>query len=288
MGDDSSATCSEISSDGNWREFFSSNDVNIGRLYRYVTLLLGMKPCQHEYKVMGLAPYGNLYHGQTSLDIFRKTNSVKGVQIVNETPLDDLYFTLKRELEGERFDGIAWGLQTFLEELLCEWTANICKQHDNANVVFSGGVAQNIKACKSILELPEVQKFWSGPISGDGSLGVGAAWIAHLRSSSTSPIQGISTVYLGGEFSKSDIEMQIKKSGINQRFQVINNVSQTQIVEWLIEGKIISRFSGRSELGQRALGNRSIIADAQNYAVLEKINTKLNTGIFGCLSRQVF
>ena len=53
----------------------------IGRLYRYITLLLGMKPGQHEYKVMGLAPYGLPYHGQRSLDHFRKYNKIKGIKI---------------------------------------------------------------------------------------------------------------------------------------------------------------------------------------------------------------
>ena len=275
MGDDSSATYSEISNDGTVTEFFKSNEVNVGRLYRYVTLLLGMKPLQHEYKVMGLAPYGNSYNGQSSLDIFRKINAVMGVDISNKTPLKDLYFSLKEALEGERFDGIAWGLQTYLEELLCEWTANICKKHDNGNVIFSGGVAQNIKACKSLIDLPEVENFWSGPISGDGSLAIGAVWLAHLKSSSKFPIRGLDTVYLGGSFSNSQIEEEIIKSKSSQKFKIIDNISQTQIVDWLIEGKIISRFSGRSELGQRALGNRSIIADARNFEVLEKINQKI-------------
>ena len=62
-GDDSSATFS-VFKDNVVKEIWSSNAVNLGRLYRYVTLILGMKPSQHEYKVMGLAPYGNDYHGK--------------------------------------------------------------------------------------------------------------------------------------------------------------------------------------------------------------------------------
>ena len=275
MGDDSSATYSEVSDGGAIIEHFRSNDVNLGRLYRYVTLLLGMKPGQHEYKVMGLAPYGTSYNGQTSLDVFRQINAIDGVEIKNETPLNDLYFSLKDALEGERFDGIAWGLQVFVEELLSEWVTNICRKHENGNVIFSGGVAQNIKACKALIDLPEVEQFWSGPVSGDGSLGIGAAWLAHLSSPSKSPIRGLSTIYMGESFSCSEIDKQIRTSKAEQLFSVEENVSQTQIADWLAEGKIIARFSGRSEFGMRALGNRSIIADARNFEVLDKINKKI-------------
>jgi len=275
MGDDSSATYSEITNTGKITEFFKSNDVNLGRLYRYVTLLLGMKPAQHEYKVMGLAPYGSQYHGQNSLDFFKKINKVSGTEIINEKLVKDLYFTVKDSLEGERFDGIAWGLQTYLEEILCEWVSNICKKHNNGNVIFSGGVAQNIKACKSIIDLPEVEKFWTGPISGDGSLAIGAVWLAHLKSSSKFPISGLDTIYLGTSFTNIQIEEHIKKNKTSQKFKIIDNISQTQIADWLIDGKIISRFAGKMELGQRALGNRSIIADPRNYEVLERINKKI-------------
>ena len=82
-GDDSSATVS-IAKNGLIKEVYKTNSSMLGRLYRYVTLLLGMKPCQHEYKVMGLAPYGTKYHGQKSLEHFRKYDKVEKHKLVNQ------------------------------------------------------------------------------------------------------------------------------------------------------------------------------------------------------------
>ena len=79
-GDDSSATIS-VANSKKINEIYRTNDAMLGRLYRYVTLLLGMKPGQHEYKVMGLAPYGQAYHGMKSLKHFEKFNIIKGTKI---------------------------------------------------------------------------------------------------------------------------------------------------------------------------------------------------------------
>ena len=70
QGDDSSATISKINQK-NIKEYWSSDEVNLGRLYKFITLLLGMRPSQHEYKVMGLAPFGTEYQGKRSLKVFR-------------------------------------------------------------------------------------------------------------------------------------------------------------------------------------------------------------------------
>ena len=93
-GDDSSATVSTVDANGSITEHWSSNKVNLGRLYHYVTLVLGMKPGQHEYKMMGLAPYGNSYHGKKSLDFFKSLHIVDGIEIVNTNKVKDLYFSV--------------------------------------------------------------------------------------------------------------------------------------------------------------------------------------------------
>jgi carbamoyltransferase len=273
-GDDSSATAS-IMENGKMKEIWKSNDVQVGRLYRYVTLMLGMKPGQHEYKVMGLAPYGNEYHGGRSLDFFRTINSVVGSEIHDNKVVRDLYYSVKDALEGERFDGLAWGLQTWLEELLCEWISNICKEYETDNVIFSGGVAQNIKACKAIMELPEVGQFWTGPISGDGSLGVGAAWIATREVAPDVEIKGLSTVYLGSEVSAEDVNSAIERRNIRKSYQLVEKPTPEMLAGYLESGLIAARFSGRMEFGQRALGNRSIMADPRRISSVERINQKI-------------
>ena len=176
-GDDSSATLS-IANKGKIEEKYKTNKASLGRLYRYITLLLGMKPTQHEYKVMGLAPYGNKYHGEKSLKHFRKYDKILKDKIINQNIFKDVYYSSKKALEGERFDGIAWGLQTYIEEMLLQWVENNIKKYKIRDVVLSGGVAQNIKAMQALIKSKNINSVWAGPISGDGSLAIGAAWAA--------------------------------------------------------------------------------------------------------------
>ena len=136
-GDDSSATFSSQCSNS-ISEKWSSNSVNLGRLYRYVTLILGMKPSQHEYKVMGLAPYGTEYHGARTLEFFNSLSYVEGHKILSTNIIKDLYFSVKTALEAERFDGIAWGLQEHLEQILVAWVENSIKETSIKDVVLSG------------------------------------------------------------------------------------------------------------------------------------------------------
>jgi len=274
MGDDSSATVSTIDG-GKIEEHWRSNDVQLGRLYRYVTLLLGMKPNQHEFKVMGLAPYGTEYNGRRSLEFFRRINSVVGTEIHDNKVVKDLYYSVRDALEGERFDGLAWGLQTWLEEMLDEWIGNNCRAHGIDNVIFSGGVAQNIKACKLLTENADIRQFWAGPISGDGSLGIGAAWLATRDFTPELEIEGLPNVYLGSESDAATIDAAIQRRRLKNGFQIIENPTSDDAAGWLERGLVLSRFSGRMEFGQRALGNRSILADPRDAKIVERINQKI-------------
>ncbi len=161
---------------------------------------------------MGLAPYGTEHHGKRSLEFFRTINRVSGIEIVNDELVPELYYTVRDALEGERFDGIAWGLQTWLEEILCEWVTN-CTQHFGVDsVVLSGGVAQNIKALQAIAELPNVKNLWAGPVSGDGSLAVGAAWLASRKLMPEVEIKTFPTVYLGTEYCADEVAKAINRN----------------------------------------------------------------------------
>jgi len=273
-GDDSSASVSTIENN-NITEHWKSNGVQLGRLYRYVTLILGMLPTQHEYKVMGLAPYGTEYHGKRSLEVFRKINTVVGNEIYDNKAFVDLYYSIKDALEGERFDGIAWGLQTYIEEILSEWIANNCKSHGINNVIISGGVAQNIKSCKKIMELPEVDKFWCGPISGDGSLAIGAAWLASTKFDPETDIKGLQNVYLGTAYDEKAIDEAVNKYSLRSDYHCVENPGNDLVAQWIDQGYVAARFSGAMEFGQRALGNRSILADPRIYKSVEHINNKI-------------
>jgi len=270
-GDDSSATVSIV--DNNIiLEKYKTNTAMLGRLYRYITLLLGMKPCQHEYKVMGLAPYGSQYHGQKSLEHFRQYDEVKGHELINKNIYDDVYYSSKDALEGQRFDGIAWGLQTYLEETLEKWVVNNIKKYNIKDIVLSGGVAQNIKALQVLIKNTNLNSVWAGPISGDGSLAIGAAWFA-VNHYSKDKIKGLETIYLGTEIPKQSADSAISK--ISKKYKIINNYSAEDVAKWIFSGLILARCEGKMEFGQRALGNRSIIADPRQHDTVERINTKI-------------
>jgi len=274
-GDDSSATVSTMDADGAITELWRSNRVQAGRLYAYVTLILGMKPCQHEYKVMGLAPYGTEYHGRRSLEFFRTVNRVAGTEIANDGNVPDLYYSVREALRGERFDGIAWGLQTWLEELMSEWVVANVRETGIANVVLSGGVAQNIKAVKALAALDEVEQIWAGPISGDGSIGVGAAWLATRMLDPQTELKGYTSIYLGTEHDAGAVDAAVRARKLNGGFNTVDGPTADQVAGWIAEGHVVARFSGRMEFGQRALGNRSILADPRRKGSVEKVNRKI-------------
>ena len=271
-GDDSSATLS-IFNKNKLKELYKTNDAMIGRLYRYITLLLGMKPGQHEYKVMGLAPYGQEYHGNKSLNHFRLFNKVSGTKIVNLKKFKDIFYSSKDNLLGERFDGIAWGLQKFTEEIISKWTKNSIKKFRINNIIFSGGVAQNVKALKDLFNIKNLKSVWSGPISGDGSLAIGAVWYASKKFDKKTKIDGLSNIYLGSSIKDSEIESNIKK--LKTKYKIIKNVDNKKIAKWLSQGLVVARCKGRMEFGQRALGNRSILADPRRLDTVERINSKI-------------
>jgi len=271
-GDDSSATISVVKN-YEIKEKYKTNDAMVGRIYRYITLLLGMKPGQHEYKVMGLAPYGTKYHGQKSLEHFRKFNKIKGYKIEKTKIFKDVYLSSRKMLQAERFDGIAWGLQQYVEEFIEKWTLNAIKKFKISDIIFSGGVAQNIKAMKHLISLDKIKSVWTGPVSGDGSLAIGAAWIATKKLDKKHKIKKMDNIYLGTEIKSSTLKKEILKSC--KKFKIVENIKNKKIAEWLSKGLIVARCRGRMEFGQRSLGNRSILADSRNYNNIDKINKKI-------------
>lgn len=279
IGDYSNGTVSIFSEDG--REELSSTDENhIGHIYQYMTLLLGMKPAQHEYKVMGLAPYANEYEAAKSREVFQPVLEVDGLDIVYDDEPEDLYFHFKDALEGHRFDGIAAGLQSWVEDLLAEWLENCYEETGLGRVVFSGGVAQNIKACQVMMEQDFVEDFFVCPTPGDTTLSAGACYYAmweHLqeRGESTDILQPLEDVYLGPTVDRELIDENLSNKNIASRYEVVEDVTPRVVAEMLANGNAIARCAGRVEFGHRALGNRSIMADPRNPDIARKINSQI-------------
>ncbi len=271
FGDGANGTVSVGSPGKKLKEISRSSNCNIGRMYRYATLLLGMRPAEHEYKLMGLAAYNSHKYGKDAYNIYAETLQVEGLSFKYKTKIKDHFFYFKQKLEGQRFDAIAYGIQKRCEEILTEWISNGIKETGIQNIVMSGGVAQNIKANKLIGELKELNSLFIPPGPGDESISIGAAYLEHLsRTNNINNLEPISG-YLGPNFSEQEIIKCIQDK-LPREFKYIK-ASDKECAKILSRGEVIARFSNdRMEFGARALGNRSILADPRKPDVIHRIN----------------
>lgn len=254
-------------------EFLSkSSNCNIGRMYRYTTLLLGMRPADHEYKLMGLAAYNSMDNARKAYEAFAETLQVDRLSFTYKVPVKDHFFHFKERLEGLRFDAIAYGIQKRTEELLCEWIANGVKQTGLGAIVMSGGVAQNIKANKLIWEMDGVDSLYVPPGPGDESISIGAAYGVLVEEGGIAQAEPIKHAYFGISFTETEVSDAIRAFSTKHRLTV-KSLNLSEVADHLANGDVLARFDTESmEFGARALGNRSIIADPRNPQVIHTIN----------------
>ena len=261
----------------------TKNNASLGKIYSRITLLLGMKPLEHEYKVMGLAPYADEKGVAKSKRVIDEMIEVRESSLEFNTKsnlsANYCYDFLRTKLENHRFDWIAGGMQQMTEDLLKKWVTNALKNTGCRRVVCAGGVFMNIKANMHISELDLIDEIFIFPSGGDESLSIGAAMYAYSRIladiDQKISLKPLDSVYLGMEFSDSEIEDEIKKSiGSDKGFSVhqYSKDSQSHIADLLAEGQIVARFTGRMEWGARSLGNRSILADPSSFEKVRDIN----------------
>ncbi len=282
-GDDLNATVSRVVN-GKVERVIAHGNCNLARIYRYITLLLGMMPNEHEYKVMGLAAYAHQKVMEKPYQVFKNTMYVKGTGFDYREKPQDNYFYFQKKLEGMRFDGIAGGLQKYAEDILTEWTSNVVKELKIHNVVFSGGVAMNIKAMQRLAELPEVHDLFVCGSGSDESLSIGACYAAYYEylNKQGKPIEmkPLGNMYLGGSFSQEYVDEFVKNNKLKDKYNVAERVSNKEVAKKLSEGHVLARCVGRMEFGARALGNRSIVADPRNSRIVKKINEKIKNRDF--------
>tara|TARA_B100001093_G_scaffold149541_1_gene142281 strand:- start:13559 stop:15361 length:1803 start_codon:yes stop_codon:yes gene_type:complete len=271
-GDNANGTVSIGKPGERLKEISRSSNCNIGRMYRYATLLLGMRPADHEYKIMGLAAYNSDKYGLKAFKVYDDTIQVDGLGFKYKNKIKDHFFYFKDKLEGQRFDAISYGIQKKCENLLTEWISNGLTKTGIKNIIMSGGVAQNIKANKLISELTNLDTLFIPPGPGDESISIGAAYISYLDSMGENfKLEVPKSAYFGPSFSDSKIQESIKKN-IDSDFSV-KTVSDNFVANLLAKGDIIARFGdGKMEFGARALGNRSILADPRRPDVIHHIN----------------
>ncbi|MDD1661479.1 MAG: hypothetical protein LUQ49_03350 [Methanomicrobiales archaeon] len=248
---------------------------SVGNLYSATTFYLGMTPLEHEYKLMGMAPYCQKKY---SLPVSRKLArllDVRGTAFSRRTlfPTSSCLPRLQRYYQRERFDSICGGLQDFTEDLVLKWIRNGIGGTGLQRICLSGGVFMNVKLNKRIMELSEVRELFVMPSCGDESNPIGAAYLAyagHCRERGESPrCLPLGDLYLGEEFDDTVLRSELARRGLE--FQREDRV-ESYVAELLENDRIVARFSGRAEWGARALGNRSILANPSRPANVQRIN----------------
>jgi carbamoyltransferase len=238
-----------------------------------------MVPMEHEYKLMGLAPYAEraketqiISNEIAQLFAFDEKAPLTWTRANGCPPLAFAAEYLSALLKRRRFDHIAGGVQLFVERFLVEWVKRCIAETGIHKVALSGGVFMNVKANQKILELPEVEELFVFPSCGDETNAIGSAWMQYSRSFSETPA-AIGHFYLGNEYDDNEIEMALQ----NYQFASQSTVHEEQNIEsrvakLLAKGEVVARFKGRMEFGARALGNRSILANPAAPGVVKLIN----------------
>lgn len=258
---------------------------SLGWVYHQLTGFMGMTPGEHEYKIMGLAPYARkehvdkVYQEIEDLITLDPTNPLRFKSKIDARKTD-LY--LKERVAHFRFDNVAGAFQRLVEERVVEWIKGGMTKTKIKNICCAGGVFMNVKANQRITELPGVKQVFFTPSSGDESSTIGAAFLAYLDycRKSHQPVDfkamKIDSLYWGPSFSKSQIEFFIKKRKLRKKYKVekYQNIEK-KIAQLLAEGKIVANMAGRMEWGARALGNRSILADPSEDKVIRVLNEQI-------------
>lgn len=276
-GDRLSATVSIGSRGALTRIAEVSEHDSIGRLYSLVTLHLALHPLEHEYKVMGLAPYAAGTPAaeaiaQSLLDLFEFAPG--GLSWKRKRGVPSMYAacdSIRRGMARERFDAAAAGVQTFLERMLARWVRSAIRETGISRIACSGGVFMNVKSNLAVLELPEVEQMYVFPSCGDESNSIGAA--AFLAARSGERIQPLGPIYAGETIADHEAEAALEPAARCGKLRYSHQPDiEKSTAAALALGYIVARASGPAEFGARALGNRSILARADAPSLVRALN----------------
>jgi carbamoyltransferase len=269
-------------------EATSSAPGSLGAFYSFVTLTLGMKFGEHEYKVMGLAPYAPARYAERAERALRE---VFGMQAGHPVRFHwrkpgERYALLLRATLGLRFDWVAGGAQRVLETLLLEWARLMHARYPGGRVALGGGVFMNVKANMLLGQEDWVEELFAFPSCGDESNAVGAAYLGYLAECRR---RGLATVapapfgpaYLGPSVTDAEAEAVIRERDLHARYKVaFHDDIEERIAELLVTDGVVARCAGRMEFGARALGNRSILANPSDPRVMGLINRMIKNRDF--------
>lgn len=255
---------------------------SLGYYYSAVTALMGMRPGEHEFKVMGLAPYAKLEYYKALLQRFENLLTIddRGAWRSAVNP-SQLMAVLAKCIRGQRFDNIAGAIQELTESLIQKWVSFWMRKTGITNIALAGGVFMNVKACQKLAADQKVKRIFIVPSAADESTAIGCAvWGAKTFNPEVS-IQPINDLYLGMAFSDRQAEETLHTMGAHDRYKITcpENINK-EVAHLLMKNKIVARCSGRMEFGARALGNRSILANPSQFENLELINSAIKSRDF--------
>lgn len=274
---------------------------SVGLLYSSFTFWLGFRVNSGEYKLMGLAPYGNpnservkeyISKIKSELVNVKEDGSVwlnqkyfnysTGLKMVNENKWQKLFGFPRREIEGkleQHHCDLAFAIQKVSEEIVINMAKEAKRLVNTKNLCLAGGVALNCVANGKLLRLGIFENIFIQPAAGDAGGAIGsalAAYYLYFNNERESKNTGIMLdPFLGPEFSDLDIELASKK--LKARYKKFENFDELadKTAELIAQEKVVGWFQGRMEFGPRALGNRSILGDARSREMQKKLNVKI-------------
>tara|TARA_B100000989_G_scaffold115322_1_gene84778 strand:+ start:2496 stop:4331 length:1836 start_codon:yes stop_codon:yes gene_type:complete len=266
---------------------------SLGLLYSAFTYYIGFKVNSGEYKLMGLAPYGNpIYEDRIKQIVDLKDdgtfrldqkyfNYATGLTMTNKK-FDNLFGQKPRNPQKEKITqfhmDIAASIQKVTEEIMINLAKSIQKEYSIKNLCLAGGVALNCVANGKILKEKIFDNIWIQPAAGDagGSLGAALAlwYIDQGNKRSVNPKDDMKGSYLGTEFSQDEIEKELKTLGANFETLKYDQLIE-KTAEFLSNEKAVGWFQGRMEFGPRALGGRSILGDPRSDKMQNNLNLKV-------------
>jgi carbamoyltransferase len=275
---------------------------SLGLLYSSFTYYIGFRVNSGEYKLMGLAPYGNQDSPQThefiskiksELVDIREDGSIllnmdyfsfaTELRLCNNKKWKELFNVPRREEETEMtqdYMNLALAIQHVTEEIVLKLAVTARKLTQSKNLVMAGGVALNCVVNGKLIKEGIFENIWVQPASGDAGGALGAAQAAwYIGQGKQRIVTGSNDMmkgsYLGPEYGNKDIMKVCRK--YNSKYEFIEDFDElaSEVALHISNGKIIGWFQGRMEFGPRALGNRSILGDPRNPEMQKKMNLKI-------------
>ena len=266
---------------------------SLGLLYSAFTYFLGFKVNSGEYKVMGLAPYGEPSFKDIILDnlidvkkdgSFRLNmnyfNYATGLTMTNNK-FAKLFNMERREPENKLLQihmDIAASIQAVTEEIVLKITRFLYNEYKIENLCMAGGVALNCVANGKISKDGLFKNIWIQPASGDAGGALGAAQAFYYQELNNKreilKTDSMKGSYLGPQFTDDEVENELKNCGANYKKLNLDQIIK-DTAKALSEEKAVGWFQGRMEFGPRSLGNRSIIADPRSDNMQKNLNLKV-------------